>query len=222
MDRVSGADRPLMASSQRRRSDRSHSQTPALTGSSKRLSVLPCHVLAGALLFAAGLAVSHGQSVGDGTGQRSSTTAFFTIGGENSQLPAYADNAMGFDLGLSTQPHPLLGLEVRVGAYPISAQYVQIPFTAGYRVAGRTFFGFPYEPFAYVGGGISRSQDENLGHSGYSPQWVKCWQANVGLDRDYGAFSWRIVQVDYRRTYEPVHVIRSLGLSTGVVYRFKR
>jgi hypothetical protein len=160
--------------------------------------------------------------IGDGTGRLSDAMAYMTIGGENTQLPSYADNALGFDLGISYQPRPLAGAEFRAGAYPISARYVQMGFTGGYRVARQTFFGFPYAPFVYFGAGTARSQDKGTGTITYAPQWQPCWQADIGFDRTYHRFSWRVAQISWRETYTPLHSLRSAGLSTGIVYRFQR
>lgn len=172
------------------------------------------------LLTGAALRV-HAQ-VGDGTGSLSSTSAFLTVGGEDTQLPAYADNALGFELGAMTQPRPLLGAQLRIGAYPFSARYVQMPMTAGYRVSRYSFFGFPYAPFAYIGGGLSRSQDKGMGYRQYPPHWQKCWEAQIGFDRPYHSFSWRVAEISFRHTTTPLHTLRSVGLSTGIVYRFHR
>jgi hypothetical protein len=178
--------------------------------------------LAAALVVVAGCAGARAQVAVDGVGARSDVSAFLTVGGENTQLPSYADNALGFDSGVTFQPRTLVGVEFRAGAYPFSARYDQMPFTAGYRVAGRSFLGFPYAPFAYFGGGLARSQDKGTTHVEYSPQWEKCWQVDVGMDRSYRVFSWRLVQASWRETYTPLHALRSISLSTGVVYRFSR
>ena len=164
---------------------------------------------------------AYGQ-IGEGTGHLSSAMVFGTFGGENTNLPAYADNALGFDLGASYQPHPMAGLEFRGGAYPISARYMQMGFTGGYRIERQTLFGFPYSPFAYVGGGWARSQDKGLGKTAYPPMWDPCWQADIGFDRVYHNFAWRVAQMSWRETYTPLHRLRSVGLSTGIVYRFER
>ena len=157
----------------------------------------------------------------EGMGHGSTAMVFGTFGGENTNLPAYADNALGFDLGASYQPHAMAGMEFRAGAYPFSARYVQMGFTGGYRIAKRTVFGFPYEPFAYFGGGWARSQDKGLSKQAYPPLWEPCWQSDIGFDRTYHRFSWRVAQVSWRETYTSLHQLRSLGLTTGVVYHFR-
>lgn len=163
-----------------------------------------------------------GAQISDGAGRLSAASAFINIGGENTQFPHYADNAMGFDSGLSYQPRSLFGLEARIGAYPYSARFVQVPMTVGYRMSRDTLFGFPYAPFVYFGAGVSRSQEEGLGKISTSPMFVRCWQADIGFDRTYSKFSWRIAQISWRETYAPQQTLRSLGLSTGIVYRIKR
>jgi len=168
------------------------------------------------------VSISAGGQISDGAGKLSSTTAFLNIGGENTQFPFYADNALGFDTGLSYQPHDLMGFEARIGAYPYSARFVQVPITAGYRVSTNSIFGFPYAPFVYIGGGVSRSQDEGLGKIRTSPNFEPCWQVDVGFDRTYASFGWRIAQISWRETYGPQQTFRSLGLSTGIIYRLRR
>jgi hypothetical protein len=164
---------------------------------------------------------ANGQ-ISDGAGRLSNATAFITVGGENTQFPYYADNAMGFDSGFSYQPRSLVGFEGRVGSYPYSARFVQIPITVGYRIAGNSLFGFSYAPFVYFGAGVSRSQDEGLGRVHTTPVFAACWQVDIGFDRNYKSFSWRMVQVSRRETYDRQQSLRSMGLSTGIVYRIKR
>jgi hypothetical protein len=161
-----------------------------------------------------------GQIV-EGVG-RTPGMVYVTVGGENTQLPFYADNALGFDIGASYQASAMRGAEFRVSAYPFSAQYVQMGFTGGYRIARQTVFGFPYTPFVYLGGGLARSQDKGTSRTGYPPTWQPCWQADLGFDRTYQRFSWRVVQVSWRETYALVNNLRSVGLSTGIVYHFQR
>jgi hypothetical protein len=149
-------------------------------------------------------------------------SAFMTVGGENSQFPFFADNSLGFDAGVSIQPRALVGAEFRIGAYPYSATYVQIPITAGYRVGVNSIRGYPYAPFAYIGGGVSRSQPEATGPEHTSPIWRLCWQADIGLDRNFHSISWRMAQASWRETYGSEQTLRSIGLSTGIVYHFQR
>lgn len=158
--------------------------------------------------------------IGDGTGKLTNTSAYLTVGGENTQFPFYSDNALGFDLGVSYQPRALVGMEFRSSAYPVSARYAQMGFTGGYRIARDTILGFPYAPFVYVGGGVARSQDKGAGNTAYAPQWEPCWQADLGFDREFERFSWRVAQISLRETYTPLHTLRSVGLSTGIVYHF--
>jgi hypothetical protein len=160
--------------------------------------------------------------ISDGAGRLSQSSAFLTFGGENTQFPYYADNALGFDAGFSYQPRPVVGFEVRIGSYPYKARFLQVPVTAGYRITRDTFFGFPYAPFAYIGAGVARSQDEGLGNVHTSPVFSMCWQVDVGLDRTYARFSWRIAQISRRETWGTQQSLRSLALSTGIVYRIKR
>jgi hypothetical protein len=167
-------------------------------------------------------AVHAAGQVEESAGAVSSTMVYGMIGGENTQLPAYADNALGFEVGAAYQRHALMGAEFRAGGYPIEAQYRQMSFTGGYRIARQTLFGFLYQPFAYIGGGYARSQDKGLGRAAIPATWDPCWQADIGFDRTYHNFAWRMVQASWRETYTPLHSLRSLGLSTGIVYRFQR
>jgi len=175
------------------------------------------------LLLLVGMHGAHAVAqIEEGTGHVSSAMVFGTFGVQNTQFPAYADNALGFDLGASYQPHALAGAEFRASVYPLSARYVQMGFTGGYRVAKRNVFGFPYQPFLYFGGGWARSQDKGLGNTAYPPMWEPCWQGDLGFDRTYHSFSWRVAQASWRETYTPLHSLRSISLSTGIVYRFQR
>jgi hypothetical protein len=178
-------------------------------------------LLATLVLLAWSCQKADGQ-IGDGTGKLSNASAYLTVGGENTQFPFYSDNALGFDMGVSYQPHALVGAEFRSGAYPISARYTQMAFMGGYRIQKQTILGFPYETFLYFGGGLARSQDKGVGRTAYAPEWAPCWQADLGFDRDYGRFSWRVAQFSLRETYTPLHTLKSVGLSTGVVYHFPR
>jgi hypothetical protein len=190
------------------------------------MAVLPRRFLAPilipALLTVMGVGARRcGGQIAEGAGKPSDATIFLTVGGENTQFPFYADNALGFDSGFGYQPHKLAGFEARIGSYPYSARFVQTPITAGYRMGADSFFGFPYAPFAYFGGGVSRSQDEGPGLVSMPAVFRPCWQADLGLDRTYARFSWRVVQISFRETYGPQDTLRSVGLSTGIVYRVK-
>lgn len=145
-----------------------------------------------------------------------------TIGLENTQFPAYADNALGFDFATAYQVHPLLGAEFRMGAYPVSARYDQVPITGGYSIAVPQVLGHPFTVFGYAGGGVSRSESEESRATAATPQWRTCVQVDAGLDRDFGRLSWRVLQVLWRHTYSTPEDLRSVGLSTGLVYHFAR
>ncbi|WP_446742998.1 hypothetical protein [Silvibacterium acidisoli] len=160
--------------------------------------------------------------------------AFATVGGENSQFPLYADNALGFNFGAFYQAKLFIGAEVRGGTYPISARYSQAPFTAGYRIGppvrrsdtatGMSPLNRRYlAPFVYFGGGFSDAQDSGTLYLNkpISADWEPCWQLSGGIDRQYQHFSWRIVELSYTRTYFPLHDIRMATVSTGIVYHFR-
>jgi hypothetical protein len=159
--------------------------------------------------------------ISDGAGRLADAFVFVTVGGENSQYPDYADNAIGFDSGFTYQPRKLEGFEARIGSYPYSARFVQMPFTAGYRVAADSILGYPYMPFAYFGGGVSRMQDGGLTHVATSPAFRPCWQTDIGLDLLYSRFLLRVVQISFRESYGSQATVRSIGLSAGIVYRIR-
>jgi hypothetical protein len=146
---------------------------------------------------------------------------FATAGGGNTQLPYYADNALGFNFGVFLQPSAMLGAEIRGGTYPVKAQFTQSPITAGLRIA-RVSSDATWLPFAYFGGGFSRSQDSGVTFLPMPATWAPCWEASVGVDLPLGRFSWRAAEVSWVETYAPRQTLRTPYLSTGIAYRFRR
>jgi hypothetical protein len=149
-----------------------------------------------------------------------------TGGGMNSQLPYYADNALGYNLGLFLQPFSILGIEARGGLYPVSARFEQAPVTAGLLLERRQPYRGRPQLFAYFGGGFSKAQDSSTGYKPMPAIWSPCWQASEGIDVPLGKFKWRVYEATWTETYAyrreiPRREIRSLSLSTGIFYRFK-
>jgi hypothetical protein len=146
---------------------------------------------------------------------------FATAGGGNTQLPYYADNALGFNFGVFLQPSTMLGVEIRGGTYPVKAQFTQSPITIGPRI-GRTSPDAHWLPFAYFGGGLSRSQDSSVTFQAAPAAWAPCWEGSVGVDLPLGRFSWRAAEVSWVETYASRQTLRTPYLSTGISYRFRR
>lgn len=147
-------------------------------------------------------------------------TVFATVGTGNTQFPYYADNALGFNLGVFLQPVPLLGVEVRGGTYPISAKFIQSPITAGWRVGRRHLNNARWLPFGYIGGGASKAQDSNAYFQPTAATWSACWQASAGLDLATRKFGWRVAEVSWTKTFTERRTLHTPYLSTGFVYYF--
>jgi hypothetical protein len=148
------------------------------------------------------------------------TGAFVTANVVNTQFPFYADNAAGLSFGVFAQSSHLVGAEVRGGYFPISARFRQAPITAGLRVISkRSLSSGRWQPFGYVGGGISRAQDSGPNYQPTAAQWSPCWQASGGVDVLLGRISWRVLEASWTKTYSR-NDLRSISGGTGIVYRF--
>ena len=155
-----------------------------------------------------------------------------TAGLMNTQFPGYPDNALGGKIGLSYQIHPLLGFEFRSSIYPLSARFVQAPFTAGYRIGPRPFEGNyrqflkQFSPYIYIGGGLSHAQDYLLSsEKKYLPTsyaWDPCWQGSFGLDQSLGRVSWRMFEASYTTTHIQQSNFHSVSLDTGLSFHLSR
>jgi hypothetical protein len=145
---------------------------------------------------------------------------FVTANASNTQLPLYADNALGFNFGAFVQSSHLIGAEVRGGFYPISARFSQAPITTGLRLVSRRSPGIRRQFFGYIGGGVSRAQDSGPTFQPMPASWSPCWQVSTGLDISLGRLSWRVAEMSWTETHGPRNDIRSLSASTGLVYRF--
>jgi hypothetical protein len=154
------------------------------------------------------------------------TGSALTVGVTNTQFPFYADNAVGFDFALFYQRSALVGIQVKAGSYPYSARFSQTPITIGYRIGrsptGReSSLGSGWNPFAYIGGGISHSRDSDTSGHLVSAVWENCIQMSAGVDHQYRNFSWRAAEVSWTETYAANHNLRAVGVSTGLVYHFR-
>jgi hypothetical protein len=164
---------------------------------------------------------AYGQALPAGE-VRANYGIFLTANGANTQLPNFADNAMGFNAGLFLQRSPLFGVEARGGAYPISATFGQAPVTAGLRFAPSQTRAIQALPFAYFGGGFSKSQYAKVNGKPSAALWAPCWQSSGGMDIVFRKFSWRVYELSWTETYTLRQNLRTLGLSTGLVYSFRR
>ena len=172
-------------------------------------------------LFATEISL-RGQAVPTATSARwkLDTGAFVTASAVNTQFPFYADNALGFNFGAFVQSRHPVGGEVRGSFYPISDRFSQAPITAGLRIADRRSSNIRWQPFGYIGGGVSRAQDSGPTYQPMAASWSPCWQASAGLDFSFGRFSLRAAELSWTQTYGPRDDLRSLSASTGLVYRF--
>jgi hypothetical protein len=144
----------------------------------------------------------------------------------NTQLPFYADNAIGYNFGFYVQPSSILGVEGRGGFYPLRARFEQAPVTAGLRLERRQPFFGRLQPFAYFGVGFSKAQDSSTGYKPLAAIWSPCWQGSEGLEIPIGRIKWRVYEATWTETYTvrrdvPQRDLRSLSLSTGFAYSFK-
>jgi hypothetical protein len=137
----------------------------------------------------------------------------------NTQLPAYADNAIGFDAAMYLQSASILGLEVRASTYPVSAHFAQSPMTAGLRAA---FTDHEWNPYIYLGGGLSYGTDSGTSWRQALPsQFYPAWQGSLGVDYRYGKLSFRLGEISLTNAYTPQHTLRTAAVSAGIVMHFK-
>ena len=153
---------------------------------------------------------------------RASFGVFATASVANTQLPYFADNALGYNFGAFLQTSPLFGLELRVGAYPLKATFEQEPVTAGFRFAPPHTKEVEALPFAYFGAGYSKSQYSKADYQPSVALWTPCWQTSGGMDIAYDKFRWRVYEASWTETFTLRRNLRTLGLSTGLVYAFGR
>ncbi len=178
--------------------------------------------LALAILLGSSPSICFGQALATAT-SRMDAGAFVTGGLMNTQVPYYSDNALGVNIGVFVQPTPLLGLEVRAGAYPFSSRFVQAPFTGGIRFSSRASRNWRAQLFGYLGGGMSRSEDEGVIpiRQVLPAKWDPCWQTSAGVDLPFRRWKWRVFEANWTETYTPQRSLRSLSVNTGLVYILK-
>lgn len=140
------------------------------------------------------------------------------MGGMKTHVEAYNFNALGAGASLFFQSSPLLGLEVRGGVYPVAARFTQAPVTAGFRFGSRPTRANHVGIFAYVGGGMSKSQDAGLHYLATPAMWSPCWQASQGIDLPIGRVKWRFYEVTWTQTYTPLRVLHGLSLASGISF----
>jgi hypothetical protein len=150
--------------------------------------------------------------------RRLSGGVFATANEVNTQLPYFADNAFGFDAGAFVQLTPLFGLEARIGSAPIGDRFQQEPATAGIRVAKPRTKERQALQFLYLGGGFSRSQYSKADFRPSVSLTMPCWQASSGTDIALGKVTWRLYEATWTETYTPRWNLRSIGMSSGLVY----
>jgi hypothetical protein len=131
-------------------------------------------------------------------------------------LPAFPENAIGFNAAAYLQSNSFLGIEMRAATYPVSARFDQSPVTVGVR--GQLIHR-ELSPIFFVGGGMSYANDIKGRHVD-SSAWCPAWQASIGLDKRYGSFSWRVGEVSWIDAYTTERTLRTITVGTGVVMRF--
>jgi hypothetical protein len=186
------------------------------------LSANKVAALSWVLVVAAGVHSSflYGQALP--AGEKGMNMGVFVTGNiANTQLPYFADNALGFNFGAFVQPSRWFGLEVRGGAYPIRANFEQAPITAGVVVAQSQSREVQALPFFYLGGGFSKAQYSKADYQPSAALWTPCWQATGGTDLALRKFTWRVYELNWTETYTLRRNIRTVGISTGLVYYFK-
>jgi hypothetical protein len=164
---------------------------------------------------------SWGQAIYAGTYPPS--LGFFVIAGaSHTQFAHFTDNSAGGNFGIFFQRSPLLGAEIRVGSYPVSARATQSPLTGGIRM-GMTSRRAHVLPYGFLGGGVQKGSDLTLNHSPTYSHWSPCWQASAGVDIPMGNFAWRIAEVTWLESYASTgNSIRSWNLNTGIVFHPRR
>lgn len=182
-------------------------------------AIFPCLLAALAALHSSAL---YGQALPTAGDSGPSYGVMATANFANTQLPSFADNAAGFNIAAFVQSTPLLGFEIRGGAYPIAATFEQAPVTGGLRFAEFQSRILPALPFLYVGAGFSKAQYSKANYQPSVALWSPCWQASTGMDRPMRSFTWRVFEVSWTQTHTLRRNIRTLGVSTGLIFTFKR
>jgi hypothetical protein len=152
---------------------------------------------------------------------RASSGAFVGFGGMKTHIEDFNYNALGVNAGLFIQPHRFFGAEVRGGTYPLYARFDQAPVSAGLLVSPRWIRPGRLQPYAYFGGGMSKSQNAGPHYVATPARWSPCWQASEGLDIPFGRFRFKVYEATWTETYSPVRDLGSFSLSSGLVYTLR-
>jgi hypothetical protein len=173
-------------------------------------------ILAGCVL-AGGAASAYCQAVP--TAARSGPIEVFgAFGGIKTQVAAYTFNALGISGGVSYRFSRVFHADVRVGSYPYHARFSQTPITAGLAIASHSKE--RPQPFVFVGGGMSKSEDAGLHYVTIPSRWAPCWQVAQGLDIPVGRIKWRLYEAVLTEMDTRQRRLRSVSVSTGFSCRF--
>jgi hypothetical protein len=159
------------------------------------------------------------------TGSNYESGVAVTVGATNTQFPFYADNAAGGSISIYFQRSTFVGVQAMASAYPYSARFTQAPLTVGWRVGtlptgGESSLWTGWNPFIYAGGGFAYSQNSSFDRQPLPGTAAPCLQASLGLDHGHRHWMWRVMEVSWTRTYNSTSQLRTLGVSTGLVYNF--
>jgi hypothetical protein len=160
-------------------------------------------------------------------GDNNRINAALTAGIINTQFPLYADNSAGPNIAVFYQKSTFIGMQAKGGDYFYSARFKQVPITAGYRV-GKPYFDREtsiwagWYPFAYAGAGVSHAQDSDLNPQPIPAAWYFCMQGSAGVDHQFKYFTWRAAEVSWTETNTSIRSLRSIGISTGLVFHLLR
>jgi hypothetical protein len=146
-----------------------------------------------------------------------------SIGGANTQMPFYADNALGYSVSAFLQPSYFIGFEARAARFPYRAEFSQSPVTVGLRFRSGRGPESRYTFVSYVGAGYSKAQDSSNGYKPLAAIWSPCWQVTQAVEVPLGRLRWRVYEAGWTETYTtrrnvPDRSLRTLSLTTGLVF----
>jgi hypothetical protein len=176
------------------------------------------------LLWLSAVPVAFGQAMPAGSNYQ--TGVALTVGAINTQFPFYADNSAGGSAAIFFQKSTFVGVQAMGSVYPYSARFIQAPVTLGWRIGKLPNGNEPslftgWSPFAYAGAGFSYSQNSNYDLTPLPATGDPCVQVSFGVDHGHRGFMWRVMEVSWTRTYTSTNDLRSLGVSSGLVYNFQ-
>lgn len=148
--------------------------------------------------------------------------AFVSFGGQGTHMIADNFNSLGVDGGFYIQHSTFIGFEARFADYSMFARYSQAPFTAGYRVGLRKPPSHRFQPFAYAGAGMSHSVNATAHYVALPASWQPCAQVSQGLNIPMRRhWQWKAYEGTWTETFGSERNLRSLTLTTGIVYTFR-